>query len=97
MIARESSKDPLFGLRPEQSSHTNPAPLRKRAVLSDEQAREIFKLRLAAAEQQSVISLFTARSIIVSKVHPHITTFDNFIQRKASRYRVGIKAAAPYG
>ena len=43
---------------------------RKRALLSDEQARHIFQLRIAATAQLSgtPASLFTARSILVSKV-----------------------------
>ena len=45
---------------------------RKRALLTDEKAREIFKRRLVSADEESgsETSLFTARSILISKVLP---------------------------
>ena len=69
-MSKEDSKDFLNVTITDKLNPINPAQPRKRALLSDEKAREIFKLRLAIPERHygTVNSLFTARSILVSKV-----------------------------
>ena len=62
----------------ERTSHGSKiSQARKRALLTDEKAREIFKSRLASAnpDSGSGTSLFTAQSILVSKVLPHVDLY----------------------
>ena len=70
-ISPKTSHSTSMGIIEAADRTPTPSPEhRKRALLSDEQARHIFQLRIAATAQLSgtPASLFTARSILVSKV-----------------------------